>query len=422
MVNITNSDCEKILLKELQHSNFVVLNFEVEQIGDFLGFLGDYYRIKIRVEIDGKLQNFQYFMKTMPNGKDREVQEKQGFHKKEITLYEKVFGEITTSDQNSWCPKFLLSKNDALVLEDLSVKGYKILPFGYKFNQAHVEESLKSLARFHTCSIIHDYKNSKKRIGKRYEKILLDKSFVPSNPWVQNGFHAIKLLNNDIKISKKAQTQDQVSQIHFEIRKSHETLDLEKAQESLTKKLNQTFKIMNHPTVDCIKVLAHSDLWKNNLMFKFEDKKGFENPKHCMILDFQFAKYSPLQIDVLMLIVLNTRRGHCEKMLEHYLKFYYNVLKRELVKNNIDLESIMSWKKFEESCEYFMHVAIVYNAITTMITHIAPEKYVQMTSEEYEAFIIKGRYPIVKTLMQDDPFYASCVLESIERLVDYFNI
>lgn len=404
MMNITKVDCEKILLKELKHLKFSITDFQVTRFGDFMGFLGDYFRIKIQAQVNGELQNFQYFMKTLPEGKDRELQDYQGFHKKEIAIYKKVFGIISLADQDPWCPKYFLSKGDALVLEDLIEKGYKTLPFSYKFKQTHVEKVLKMLARFHSCSIVYEHKNPKENIGDKYAEVLVDKSFDANNLWLQNGFRAIEKLAMEV-----------------------ESFGSEKgkffALKSFTKKLDETFERIFNPTktVDFIKVLAHADLWKNNLMFKFEDEKSVENPIHCVLLDFQLAKYIPLQIDVLIAIIVNTKRDHYEEMMHHYLKFYYESLKQELSKHCVNLDSKITFEKFEKSCEYFKHAALVYNALVTMLIHCPVENYSRMTSEEYETFLIKNRYPMVKALMEENVTYAEEVKESIKALNIYFN-
>lgn len=396
---ITKFDCEKILLKELEHLKFDVQEFEVVKFGDFLGFLGEYYTVVIHAEVDGKFQSFQYFMKTLPEGKDKELQVEQGFHAKEVFIYKEIFNKIIRSKSSaadSWCPKYFLSNNDALVLEDLSLKNYKILPFGYKFKQSHMEEALKMLARFHSCSIAYNDKNPGKTIGEIYDKTFVDKSFIASNPWLQNGFRTVE------QLATKYET-------------------FENVQKSFSEKFHETFERMHNPSVENIKVLCHADLWKNNLMFKFDDEKNFDYPLHCVLLDFQVAKYIPLQIDVLMVIILNTKKDHRENLLEHYLKFYYENLEDELLKVNVKLEPKISFSKFKESCEYFKHVALVYNAIATMITHVRPERFSQMTPEEYEAFTISDRIAIVKRLMKEDEFYAESVTESVESLVEYFR-
>jgi hypothetical protein len=334
-------------------------------------------------------------MKTLPEGKNRELQKQQGFHEKEIKVYRDIFNLIIRdhSDENSaWCPKFVYSKDDALVLEDLSVRNYKMMPFGFKFKQNHVEESLKMLARFHACSLVDSLNNPQNNIGERYRKLLVSQSFVVTNPWLQNGFRAITRLAADQ---------------HFDLK-------------SLTRKLNETFDLINNPKADHIKTLVHGDLWKNNLMFKFEGN-CLDNPTHCVLLDFQLVTWLPFQIDVLLLIVLNTERRHCEEFFDFYLKFYYKHLEEELKKYGEDLKALMSFDSFTKSCEYFKHFAFVYNALATMITQIKPERLSKLSEEDYKAFIIFDRYSIVKKLMNEDQIYRKLVTESIEVLVEFFK-
>lgn len=402
MTNITLSDCEKIIRKELGSERFVVNDFKLTKRGEFLGFLGEYYQLDITVNVDEKLQSFPYFVKASPitNQSHRESQDEQGFQKKEISMYSQIFPKIAgvRIGEDRFCPNFYLSKDDILVLEDLTFKGYKTLPFQFKFKNAHIEESLKALARFHSCSIAYDHNYPGSNIGKEFKDILTINGFVITNPWFHNSLRAIEFV---------ATTKSKHAKSHKELFTS-----------SLNAKMLELLDRMYQPTVHVIKVIGHSDMWKNNLMFNF-DSDNFDQPKHCVLLDFQIAKYLPLPIDVLMLILLNTRRAHHEEMMEKYLKFYYESLESALKNVDIDLEPKLSFVKFRASCGYFKLVALVYNAISVMVTHIPTSFFTQITPDEYEAFTLTNRNTFVAQFIDEDPFYKDCVTEAVDELVEY---
>lgn len=400
IVLISKRDCEKILSKELKEQNFVVKTFKLENIGEFMGFLGEYYSLEIAADVGGYSRDFSYFMKSLPtlNPEEKQIQDEQGFHKKEIAIYQEIFEKEFDGVAVSWCPKIFLARQDVLVLENLSTRGFKTLPFRFKFKQPHVEEALKTLARFHSCSFVYEEKNPGSKIGSKFKHILTENGFSTDNPWFHTSLNAVEM----------------VAKTRTKYAKSHQQIFVE----SLNKKLLEMLERLYRPSVDILKVLSHSDVWKNNLMFTFDDE-GFENPNNCILLDFQLSKYLSLPIDVLMAIILNTRRSHCEEMMENYLKFYFNRLEVELARNGIDLKSKLSYRKFRESCDYFKLIAVVYNAISIMITHIPISVYAAMTIDEYESFTIRDRNAIVAKLMDEDAFYETCAVEAVEELIEY---
>lgn len=402
MNSITSADCEEILLKEFKKLKHRFVKFQVVKLGSFLGFLGEYYQLEIVAEICGIVQLLHYFVKSLPtNEKEREIQIGQGFLKKEIRIYREVLNNFIDEKQvdfeDQWCPKFYLAKDDVLVLEDLASKGYKTLPFRYDFEQQHVEEALKMLARFHSRSFIHEMKNPEKTIGDEFREILLDKGFVACNPWLMHGFKVIEAVADKIKAFEMFPIKSEIQQ-----------------------KLNAFFTRMYEPEVDIIKILCHSDGWKNNLMFSFEDR-DFERPNHCMLLDFQVAKYLPLPIDFLMLVTMNTRKGHREQMMEHYLNFYYEKLHLELAKHSIELGDKMNFEEFRESCEYFNLPALVYTAISKMITNISTEMYTKMSDKDYDDFMIHDRFQVVSQIMDSDSYYCEVITEAVEELIEYLS-
>lgn len=401
-MNITKSDCEAILSKELEGRKFSFIDFSITKCGDFLGFIGEYYKLDVTADVEGKVRSFYYFVKSLPtNEREREILSEQGFHKKENSVYREIFSKFipaTLEENDRWCPTFFMSKEDVLVLEDLSKKGYKNLPFRYKFTKAHLEESLKALAKFHSCSIVYEEKIHRQKLGKVFEEILIDKGFVAENPWLQTGFKVVEA----------------VAKTKTKFKNSPECL------ENFQQKLHELLHRMYEPKVCVLKVLSHSDVWKNNLMFKFDQSKtGFETPTHCLLLDFQIVKYLPLPIDALMAVILNTRRDDHNERLQCYLKFYYDSLADEVMKSGIDLESKITFKDFREACNYFKLVAVIYNAISIMITHIPTEFFVQIPHEEYEEFSIRDRTKTVFKFMEEDKFYRDCVVEAVEEIIEY---
>lgn len=100
MVDISENDCKIILQREIYFISAPrVIEFNVEKIGSYLGFLGAYYRLKIVCELDGKLQEFIYFVKCLPthNEKQKKMLIESGIFLKEVHLYQKLMPKLTNN-------------------------------------------------------------------------------------------------------------------------------------------------------------------------------------------------------------------------------------------------------------------------------------------------------------------------------------
>lgn len=81
------------------------------------------------------------------------------------------------------------------------------------------------------------------------------------------------------------------------------------------------------------KVISHGDLWINNILFHYHNKKV----KHVKFVDLQTVRYSNLTTDILMLLYSSTegdlRLKHLDRLLEIYQESLINTLREYLEKN-----------------------------------------------------------------------------------------
>lgn len=203
---LTELDCQKIV----QHTThtvdkkpvFEILNFQIENFGNYFGFLGEYYRLKIDIKLaqdendSEKVHELFYFVKALPrqNEKRRNMLIETGIFKKEVRVFREIIPSLLSEFDdkfNFWCPSVHLVKDDMLIFNDLSHDGYQMLPFRFEFACQHVEATLKTLARFHTCSIAYEMKGQS--IEKNFGEILFETS-IADIPWFHSG---IKVTNYD---------------------------------------------------------------------------------------------------------------------------------------------------------------------------------------------------------------------------------
>lgn len=180
LVELSESECEEIVRKEAKHENVKIVNFNLESFGNYFGFLGEYFRLKIDAVVNDSACEMNFFIKSLPfkNLKQRKMLVETGIFQKEVKLYEKLLMKLSqlSDEENFWCPNAFLFRDDMLVLDDLSLKGYKMLPFQFKFSQPHVEVTLKSLASFHCRSVVYEESPANKSIDDEFGELLFETS------------------------------------------------------------------------------------------------------------------------------------------------------------------------------------------------------------------------------------------------------
>ena len=209
MMELSEKECQKIVKKATGKENVKVVKFNIESYGNYLGFLGEYFHLKIDANVNEKIREFMFFMKNLPikDLKQRKMLVETGIFRKEVKLYENLLPTLSQlslrANGKSWCPSVYLTRDDLLVLENLALNGYKILPIQEDFKQTHVEVLLESLASFHCSSIAYEQilLGGEETIGDVYEKTLFETS-VADISWYHAGLKVTFVFMTYTNISK----------------------------------------------------------------------------------------------------------------------------------------------------------------------------------------------------------------------------
>lgn len=209
MIELSEVEVEEIVRKATKKKSVKIVEFVIAEFGNYLGFLGEYFRLKIDADVEGTNYKLNFFMKSLPfkDKKQRKMLEETGIFRKEVKLYEKLLLDLSQLNQNkkSWGPNAYLCRENLLVLDDLALKDYKILSSQKKFDQAHVEEIMKTLASFHCCSIVYEKVQKEtggRSIGEEFGELLFETS-VCDIPWFHSGLKVtiITLINSQIYLA-----------------------------------------------------------------------------------------------------------------------------------------------------------------------------------------------------------------------------
>lgn len=187
MIQLSEIDCKQILRNSNEKETRKFMSFHVEVFGNYLGFLGEYYRLKIDVKNDESNDQLIFFAKSLPleNVERREMLLSSGIFNKEVEIYRNILPHINKYSKGFvWCPKAHFIRDDLIIFNDLSNEGYQMLPFRLKFDRKHVEMTLMTLARFHSCSIAYEVDGNS--IEENFGRILFETS-ICDIPWFHSG-------------------------------------------------------------------------------------------------------------------------------------------------------------------------------------------------------------------------------------------
>jgi thiamine kinase-like enzyme len=193
--------------------------------------------------------------------------------------------------------------------------------------------------------------------------------------------------------------------------------------------MSKVFDIVANPSDQFQNVVVHRDLWRNNMMFLFEnDENGhvdYAKPKNCLLVDFQISRYLPPAIDVLLCIHLTLSKNDRKKYFKEDVKFYYETLRRELADSHIKLKDHMSWSAFQQSLEFYKWVPLSFSGVYIPFTHTSRSyiQTLQKDKERYHQYCNVNRDQAILEMMETDSFFAEHLLTAVEEIVEYaFNI
>lgn len=266
--------------------------------------------------------------------------------------------------------------------------------------------ALRSLAAFHAASIIYErleLRPEGRTIGEAYEEVLFETSYSEDNAWCMTGIRALKTVA--------------LHRTKYGFGSSYERT----IEEQFMEKVNEMFGFLEASESTIPKVCCHRDLWINNLMYRF-DNDDFNQPSHCLLIDFQICRYLPLTLDVIICILLPSR-DHSN--MAECLTFYYEQLEHKLVQHDVNIEDIMSWESFEVSCKRFKLFPLAQQAIFWSLTNLPADFLLDLLANnepEYMKICNENRDAVVLEFMEKDEFYRSSMTETVERLIEYLFV
>ncbi|KAL1490422.1 hypothetical protein ABEB36_013121 [Hypothenemus hampei] len=300
-VNIRDEDVIQAIKNTLNHENFQILS----QIRG---------NVQLTVTVLDKLNNretdLNFTVKYLPDTKETFVYRKfQEF----ADQYIEIIGQCTAK-----C--LVVHKNEYLILENLYNNDYSQANKQGILNYEQMFAVIQALARLHSCSLIFE------------EKFGEHSSIIDDHQDVFSNLHSNFYLSNILI---------QIKSLNFP-----ETPTSDKTLLEITEQLHPIVLQLGKPSRIYKNVLSHGDLRASNLILT-KNNSGLE----CKLINFESFKYAPPSHDVLLAIYLNTSNDFRHQYLYQLLGIYYNNLEKILKIYNYDLEIILPFNDFLDSCE-----------------------------------------------------------------------
>lgn len=392
-LDIDLNDCQKIVSNVVEEP-FEIINFKIAPYSEnIIGYIGDHLRLKIETKYEETVKKLSFFTKKLKIscGVTEQLNHILNMYDKESYFYGTFLKEIEDKADVSFAPKYYYSKDSAVVLEDL--KQYEVVD---NFDFAHAKFALKMLAKLHTISFARE----------KFKKLPDDLS-----EYLQES-----VFRNEEDYWGKLFTQSCIKGVCALIDVAYKNDEFKTKFLEGVQEIFQTFNSANKYK----NVLCHGDLWKRNILFKHNDKQEIVD---CKLIDYQVYRYAPPAHDVTYLIYQTTDEITRQKHYHELLNYYYSELKTDLLKFDLNVEQIVSWDEYQETCVYYLKIAKYIKALFSTIT--IENDYccalLRNNPEEYYNYLNRDASKIaIKLYLSDDKYQKNMhqLLESVKELIE----
>uniref|UniRef100_A0A1B6DHA2 CHK kinase-like domain-containing protein n=1 Tax=Clastoptera arizonana TaxID=38151 RepID=A0A1B6DHA2_9HEMI len=277
------------------------------------------------------------------------------FVEREITMFKDVLPKVEKYVGQKFAPKLLLSKNLALVTENVRGNGFKNANSLSLLDFNHCAMALQALARFHAGTVLlhlEDPDFVENKVGS--EQVL-------ENPEVDClGFMDKVFRSFEKELSTWPESKHHVGSVQL-VRQS----------------VAEYFQNINKRKG--LRVLNNGDFWLNNLMFRYD---ACGRVRDVLMCEFQSTRYCPPAADVQYFIASSSRLDVRLNQLDTLLEIYRNTLNESL--ETLDLPQRLEKDEMESSLqeEYVMYFIGLVVCLCTCLND--PED--RMTFEGFDNF------------------------------------
>ncbi|CAD7091505.1 unnamed protein product [Hermetia illucens] len=245
-------------------------------------------------------------------------------------------------------PRFLYYTEqpmETLVFVDVSPLGYVLADRVRGLDEKHCRLVFEKLAEFHAASMVLA-KEQPKEIGEKFnEDRLIDEQKVMGNMFNQNFTHFAKVV----------ETWPGFKDTSEKLRRFISTIP-------------QNMAKWCGPADKEIKVLAHNDLWVNNILFKYKDGE----PVDLYFIDFQASVYSSPGIDFTHFLYTSPQFDILDQKRDLLIEGYYKSFKATL--ENLGYSPIPTLENILEEIEKRETVGFIWAVVKLFLICMDPSE------------------------------------------------
>lgn len=376
---LTLQECNLILENCLQNGNVNLISHTIKKFSENVeGFLGEHFLIEIQYE-DLKGKKIQRcFMKVLNGSFDTifRISQSLNAYTKEEFFYNTLLSEFKKYDISvSFAPECYFCRPYLIVLEDLSLKNYVGTPKNTFFDLNHCKTALDTLAKFHSSSVLYEAHKSeelkstyslRETYPQMFQEMIFSKETNLAKTWFNCSMKGILQLTQLIPENHISKKQFEESLIEF-------VEGIDNIVDTLTQYKS---------------TILHGDVWINNFLFKYEN----EVPIQAILLDYQLLKCGPPSLDVIHMLLCNTRKQFRDIHFSELIEFYYTSLSNHLSK--LQLGNFVPKSEYLTLCEDLQVLVklqcICDRSVTYMSDDVVGEIFVNDESLQKSLFEDRG--------------------------------
>ncbi|XP_050669378.1 uncharacterized protein LOC126968404 isoform X1 [Leptidea sinapis] len=344
----------------------------VDETGKGDSYLSEVIRIRIYGKTDDTLRHIQVVLKTIPKNICRRLTYRShDFFKNEINFYTKVLPTLLSFQaKKQMTDPFLNYTNlflalsdgvhDVICLEDATLQNYGAAVRQEGIDLEHCKLTLKAIAKFHAISFAlrdqnPDIFNS--------TSIFVDETYYDARHWLWYE----RFWRRISSIAIDAVEREYPNSIYVDKVKGF----------AVPERYQDMIKAVQDKTNA---VFSHGDSWTNNFLYKYDNGTVVD----AKIIDFQLTRCASPVLDVTFMIYACTDQ---ELRLKHYndlLKYYYEVLAKQIKEMGSDPDVTYSWDSFMTEVKKYSYFGLAFSFESTPFIILAPEDAIsmEMTGEE----------------------------------------
>lgn len=406
---LSKEECETIVSRYFK-SKYNLLEYKLRPISDELeGFLGQHMWLEVAAEHQNEIKNLSFFAKFAPT-----VDEVAEYCKQilafgnEVWIFEKLIPEFKKyypEFDSSFLPKYYFSRGDELiVLENCVLTNYEVFDSPDILPLDHIRLVLKTLAKFHAASFIYEERKSEEmkqtyRLTDEYDNNLKESFFQ---------FDTEHLGYKWQLASEKC--------MHLIIdRMPEERISREQFKQKFSELVLECFQI-SQPSSKFRNVVCHADMWRNNVMFRYENGVVLD----CKLIDFQLVKYNPPIYDVLKFFHQVTSSETRQHHFDDLIYYYYSQLALEMKLGGLDPHTMISFDELKASCKCFLPYVKIEAAFYYTFQRVGLEymKNVSRNKDHFTQYVFYDRAEIIDLFYLEGSYFKKWMDEILLEIKD----